>query len=1248
MRNRPRTVTTGAERSPLAAALGWVAAALAALVLAPSSVVIGRWKERGRARRGAGEGPPPEEESGADDDAADRLAAALARAGSADEAIEDFLAALEVSPGADVTALALVDEEGRRAWGIAGRGIDEAWWRSIAIDIDHDPGGLATAARERSAFAVYDAQSAPNVSRLAAAVGAKSVAFVPLLAGGRVVGVVGLATMHDRRFFSTAELDLVQRLADAAAPVIDRLRSADAMRRVLDRQKIVSEIGRRLRSKLDVDEVLDVAVRETAVALGAARAFVRFGGDGETARMAAAWTAPGLRPLELDARDLPVANLASKELRTVAVSDVATAPELDDAAGGGRDLLRALGTEAVLATPLVVFDRPLGVLVLHRTEAGGWTEGDVAVAESVAGEAALAIHAARLLSEDERRLGLQESLLKAAQVVTSDLRFESVLRRLVHEVARLFEADAADCWMFEPGKELLRCRAVYGLPEEDEVGRRIPALGFQAEAVNTGKPILRRDFAQTAQPPPTRNFARFDEVMVAPMTWLGEVRGILGVYSREPGRFDSSELEVLDAFARFASLASHNAESFEERERQAQIQQGFYRIAEVLGSPLSLAETLDALAQAAAEALGGDSAVVLEPDGDGLRLTGSHEVSPALADRFAAGLPAEATPFLHAAREERIVSAVALEDDDRFDETTRTLLRGEGYASLLSAPVQRQASGSAVVVLFREETIFSDDDLALARHLSGAARGALERSELFEAERRARSLSERLATLGAGLVTNLAPGLVLEEVAREAPALLDVDAAAVRLLEGEDLVVRAVAGAGTSLAVGASASSGSGLLGDVVQSRRPVIVEDVRATPQLGRGDPLLPDSMGSCLAVPMTAHGGGLHGVLSVYAAQPRAWRPDEAQALVALAAMASSALSNAELYQSVADEKERSEAILGNIADGIVATDRDGRIVLWNSMAEQITGVPAGEALGRRVAEALQRELASEDSESAGERPVAIMRGGKEVWLSLTEAVMRDGAGTVAGRIFAFRDVSSERAVEQMKSDFVATVSHELRTPLTSIYGFAETLSRPDVAFDEAERAVFLGYITSESERLIRIVDDLLNVARLEAGTIGLALGPTDVGDVVAQAIRRLDDALDGRHRVVADLPDSGLVAEADPARLAQVVGHLVDNAVKFSPEGGTITVSGRRTSDAIEVRVVDEGMGISPADRQRIFTKFFRAESGPGASAAGTGIGLFLVRGLVAAMRGRIWVESQEGEGSSFVFELPVWNPDSTGKR
>jgi two-component system sensor histidine kinase VicK len=313
----------------------------------------------------------------------------------------------------------------------------------------------------------------------------------------------------------------------------------------------------------------------------------------------------------------------------------------------------------------------------------------------------------------------------------------------------------------------------------------------------------------------------------------------------------------------------------------------------------------------------------------------------------------------------------------------------------------------------------------------------------------------------------------------------------------------------------------------------------------------------------------------------------------------------------------------------------------VLWNAAAERITGVPTEEALGRQPAEVLQRELQSGEDALTGERLVPLRRGGDEIWLSLTEAVMRDPAGAIAGRIFAFRDISAERVVEQMKSEFVSNVSRELRSPLTSIYGFAETLMRDDVLFGEEERATFLSYIAAEAGRLTAIVDRLLSVARLDSGDLQVQIAPTDVGALVSEVVSAAKQslALDG-HKLVLDLPPEPLTVDADREKLRQIVTDLVENAVKYSPDGGTVRVTALRRDDTVEVSVEDEGMGIPQAELTRIFTKFYRAESGGrDLASGGTGLGLFIAKELLAAMRGRIWVSSREGEGSTFSFSLPL---------
>ena len=561
----------------------------------------------------------------------------------------------------------------------------------------------------------------------------------------------------------------------------------------------------------------------------------------------------------------------------------------------------------------------------------------------------------------------------------------------------------------------------------------------------------------------------------------------------------------------------------------------------------------------------------------------------------------------------------------------------------------RDAGRGLVLIFFAEERSFSDDDLELARHLADATRGGLERSELFEAERGARALAQQLTRTGRLLTSELDPAAVLDEVVQQAPALVNAEAGAFRMLEGEELVVTAAAGDGAEAALGSRSPAGGWLSGDVLQSGAPLALAQAADDERLRSLDSMLQAGHVAFLGVPVGGAEGTTVGVLAVYASVPREWREEEIEALLAVASSTSAALSNAELYQRVALERERSVAILANIAEGIVAVDRDGKVVLWNSAAEVITGIPASVATGRAPVDVLQRSLESPDEAARGDRFVPIMRGREEVWLSVTEAVMRDPTGAVAGRIFAFRDISSDRLVEQVKSDFVSTVSHELRTPLTSIYGFAETLLRQDVMFGEEERQTFLRYIASESQRLTSIVDTLLNVARLDTGDLKVNLAETDVRDVVAQVLDTVSAPEVNGHRFVVELPEEPLAARADPEKLRQVCSILLENALRYSPDGGTVTVGAARRQDTVEVSIADEGIGIPQSDQEQIFRKFYRGSDAElRVGAGGTGLGLFIARGLVTAMGGRIWVSSREGEGSRFAFELPAATADSLQER
>ena len=509
----------------------------------------------------------------------------------------------------DLANMALIEDGGLAAVIVAAREgrSDNLSLVGKRIALDREASGINAAVREGRAFTVYDAEHSAVVNqRLNAIAKAKSCVYVPVRAADEVIGVV-FGAVRSPRVFDEEELGRMQAFVSEGGLALERSRATLALADALERERLISHVSLELRSRRNVDEVLPAVLAEIGVAVDAARCFVKLGDDGDATGVAAEWHADGVPPLG-DASRLPVVNLCARLRRTVAVADVLATPALDDGSLGDVRGLSEHGVHAVLATPILAQERLLGVLAFHRSIVGDWSPGEIALAEAVAREAAVALDTSRLLRESDRRLAEQQALLKAGEALTSDLRFDVVIERLVSELRALVNADAADCWTLLPGGFELVCRAVMGLPEE-EVGRTIPVAGTIGEAITTGKPVL-------------GSGAAFAEVMDAPISSFGEIRGALGVYSREAGRFEESDLRLIEAFASLASIALRNAEAYEESTRRAQVERGFYRIAAVLSEPLSEQETLDAVAQAAADALGGDSAAVLRGAGAALELAG--------------------------------------------------------------------------------------------------------------------------------------------------------------------------------------------------------------------------------------------------------------------------------------------------------------------------------------------------------------------------------------------------------------------------------------------------------------------------------------------------------------------------------------------------------------------------------------------------------------------------------------------------
>ncbi len=297
---------------------------------------------------------------------------------------------------------------------------------------------------------------------------------------------------------------------------------------------------------------------------------------------------------------------------------------------------------------------------------------------------------------------------------------------------------------------------------------------------------------------------------------------------------------------------------------------------------------------------------------------------------------------------------------------------------------------------------------------------------------------------------------------------------------------------------------------------------------------------------------------------------------------------------------------------------------------------GRPAGEVLPGWEAVAPLIPIATAPAPGSIEAKVVPLElDGRELWLSISGVTFSDGV------VYAFRSLTEERALEELKGEFIATVSHELRTPLAAIYGSAQTLMREDVELDETDKKRLLDVIAQESERLSRIADDILYAGNLDSGQFALAEQQIDLRALVQDVASEMRDCFASRENISIEftVPDALEPVAGDADKLRQVLINLIDNAVKYSPGGGRIELAIEPREGGVRISVSDEGIGIAPLEQRRIFGKFYRVDPGLTRGVGGTGLGLYICRELVRRMEGRLSVSSAEGKGSTFAVDLPV---------
>ncbi len=678
------------------------------------------------------------------------------------------------------------------------------------------------------------------------------------------------------------------------------------------------------------------------------------------------------------------------------------------------------------------------------------------------------------------------------------------------------------------------------------------------------------------------------------------------------------------------------------------------RVAELLAEAVTPQEVLDAVltegvraAEARAGAIG-----VLSTDGQSVELLAQRGYDESVITGWAA-FPVDADlPMSQVIRTGEPLFISSLQERNRL--FPGLAQQGQGGHALVVVPlaVEGRAFGS-MSLSFDEDLEFDAESREMKVTLARQAAQALDRSRLYEAEQALRERMSFLAEASELLASSLDYNRTLRRLARLCvPALADW--CTIDMLGPKGEIER--------LAV-AHEDPEKVRWARELQERYPPDPEAPRGVAQVLRsGEPqflpeippeLLDETIGdddelrriveelglrSSICVPLKARKRTL-GALTLIAAESHPpYTQADFELAQALAHRAAVAVDNARLFRE-AERGANAAQALAYIADGVVLLDRAGLVLHWNPAAAAITGVAVEDALGRPIGEVLPSWEALTShvplvAPGGAARRVTVPLGltGRERWVAVS------GVDFGQGTVYALRDMTEEYALEKTRSDFVATASHELRTPLAAVYGAVRTLRRGDVQLSDDDRGQFLEMIESEATRLATIVDQILLAGQLDAGVVEVEAEECDPAEIAAGVVESAATHAPEDISLAVDANGAPRIV-GDESKLRQVLANLVDNAVKYSPDGGRVEIRLSRDNGRCLIAVADEGLGIPADEQDRIFEKFYRLDPQQTHGVGGSGLGLYICRELVERMSGTLTVVSEPGRGSTFMVELPL---------
>ncbi len=906
--------------------------------------------------------------------------------------------------------------------------------------------------------------------------------------------------------------------------------------------------------------------------------------------------------------------------------------------------------------------------------------------EVFAAQAAVAIENARLLEDLQRRLDILSFFNDLNRAVTARLDLRSALQTVVEAIPRLVQCRGSVIFLLNESTGRYEVRAAHGHDFSAlQTHTVVPGEGLVGEVAQSGMPL---SVSEATDP---HAYISPGPVILAPLSIGGKVVGVITADQPERGAFTPADLAILTALADQVAVAVQNARLFEETVERTQELSTVLEASSALSFTLDLDWVLYALGERLMAVTGADGCVISEWDRDSQEVTVIWEARE------------EASPLactIYRAADKPLVQEVLLTQEPMVltvgESSDVSLLQEREAQALLLLPMVARGQTIGLVELERRQNTrpFAPNEIRLAQAIANQAAVAIQNARLYEEirrfteelEQRVEERTQELARALQDLTAERDRIEALYRIASQVASSLDVGQVLHRTLEivvqvtGADqgfvllpepgtgvLVRRAAVGIPEHIPITGLPTRfrrGEGLAGWVVAHGSSALIPDLSTDPRWVPGPESQEQKAG--LAVPIGI-AGEILGVMLLFSTTPGFFTEDHLRLAEAAAAQIANAVNNANLYDLIRQQAEdlgvmlkqqqveaaKSQAILDGVADGVLFADASGKVILFNPAAERILEIPRSQAIGRSIREMLGlygvegrkwlealEDWAAHPADRTPEDFVAerLQLGDRVVSVHASPVIR----GTeYLGTVSVFRDITAEVEADRAKSEFISTVSHELRTPMTSIKGYADLLMLGMAGPLSDQQKHFIGIIRNNAERMVALVNDLLDISRIESGRMRLELRPVMIHEVVDQVVgtlqgRAQNKGLTLETRVPSDLPP----VWGDTNRVAQILTNLISNAIQYTPPGGKVTISAHANRDMMEISVADTGIGISKENQRKIFDRFFRADDPLVQETPGTGLGLPITASLVQMHGGQIWVESELGEGSTFTFTLPLF--------